>query len=94
VYTQSEWRRSRQSNYDTSKTPQQKDNEEDVANLIFQDAYVNLLSKVTYWWFGKHILQVGFKRPLQQSDFGSIPKEDSSDTAYKLLKVSWQNELV
>jgi ABC-type multidrug transport system fused ATPase/permease subunit len=94
VYTQSEWRRSRQSNYDTSKTPQQKDNEEDVANLIFQDAYVNLLSKVTYWWFGKHILQVGFKRPLQQSDFGSIPKEDSSDTAYKLLKVSWQNELI
>ena len=73
VHVQSEWVRSRRSSYDTSKSPQQEE-DDDEANMVFRDAYVNLVSKVTYWWFGKQILRVGYKHPLQLSDFGPIPK--------------------
>lgn len=55
-------------------TSAQEEEDDDEANMVFRDAYVNLFSRMTYWWFGKQVLQVGYKKPLELSDLGPMPK--------------------
>ncbi|XP_062509273.1 ATP-binding cassette sub-family C member 9-like isoform X2 [Corticium candelabrum] len=86
------WIRSNKSSYDVS-APAEKNENDDEANMVFRHAYANLFSKMSYWWFGTQILQVGYKKPLQQSDLGPIPKIDSSDVAYRVFKAAWQKEV-
>ena len=72
-HVQVSWIRSNKSSYDVS-APAEKNENDDEANMVFRHAYANLFSKMSYWWFGTQILQVGYKKPLQQSDLGPIPK--------------------
>ncbi|XP_078665040.1 ATP-binding cassette sub-family C member 8-like [Branchiostoma floridae x Branchiostoma belcheri] len=52
--------------------------------MTFYQPFVNPVSMVTYWWLNG-FLQLGYKRPLEMSDLGKLPKEHHAAVNHKLL---------
>ncbi|XP_078584948.1 ATP-binding cassette sub-family C member 9-like [Branchiostoma floridae x Branchiostoma japonicum] len=53
-------------------------------DMTFYQPFVNPVSMVTYWWLNG-FLQLGYKRPLEMSDLGKLPKEHHAAVNHKLL---------
>ncbi|CAH1248229.1 ABCC9 [Branchiostoma lanceolatum] len=52
--------------------------------MTFYQPFVNPISMVTYWWLNG-FLSLGYKRPLEMSDLGKLPKEHHAAVNHKLL---------
>ncbi|XP_066269391.1 ATP-binding cassette sub-family C member 9-like [Branchiostoma lanceolatum] len=52
--------------------------------MTFYQPFVNPVSMVTYWWLNG-FLSLGYKRPLEMSDLGKLPKEHHAAVNHKLL---------
>ncbi|XP_072027036.1 ATP-binding cassette sub-family C member 9-like [Amphiura filiformis] len=53
------------------------ENDLQKSNMRFYHQYANLFSASTFWWL-HWLLSLGYKRPLQMSDLGCLPKRHSS----------------
>ena len=65
----------------------------DLEKTKYIQSYVNLLSKAIYWWI-TDILIVGYKRPLEMTDLGELPKSERAFKQYKKLQTVFDAEKV
>ncbi|XP_072031466.1 ATP-binding cassette sub-family C member 9-like isoform X2 [Amphiura filiformis] len=47
---------------------------------------------ITFWWMN-WVLKLGFQRPLEIKDLGSLPKNHSAEHLYEIFKEEFQKEL-
>ncbi|XP_072031468.1 ATP-binding cassette sub-family C member 9-like [Amphiura filiformis] len=78
--------RIREEQYDASSSESNND------DMWYTEYYVSFLYYITFWWMN-WVFKLGFQRPLEIKDLGSLPKNHRAEHLYEIFKVDFQKEL-
>ncbi|XP_033123425.1 ATP-binding cassette sub-family C member 9-like isoform X2 [Anneissia japonica] len=62
-----------------------------VDDMLYKDQYSNAVSQISFWWLN-WLLRLGYKRPLEISDLGSIPDDFESRNNLNKFKEAFEKE--
>ncbi|XP_019621129.1 PREDICTED: ATP-binding cassette sub-family C member 9-like [Branchiostoma belcheri] len=60
-------------------------------DMHFHQPYVNLLSKVTYWWMNKLMVQ-GYRQPISMDNLGQLPMQHKAQANLERFKNVYKKE--
>ncbi|XP_066298146.1 ATP-binding cassette sub-family C member 9-like isoform X2 [Branchiostoma lanceolatum] len=60
-------------------------------DMHFHQPYVNLLSKVTYWWMNKLMVQ-GYRQPISMDNLGKLPTQHKAQANLERFKNVYKKE--
>ncbi|XP_078599462.1 ATP-binding cassette sub-family C member 9-like isoform X2 [Branchiostoma floridae x Branchiostoma japonicum] len=60
-------------------------------DMHFHQPYVNLLSKVTYWWMNKLMVQ-GYRQPISMDNLGQLPTQHKAQANLERFKNVYKKE--
>ncbi|XP_071961483.1 ATP-binding cassette sub-family C member 9-like [Antedon mediterranea] len=60
-------------------------------DMYYKDQYVNAVSQISFWWLN-WLLRMGYKRPLEVDDLGSVPDDFDSSNKLNDLNEAFENE--
>ncbi|XP_072031474.1 ATP-binding cassette sub-family C member 9-like [Amphiura filiformis] len=69
--------------------PSSESNNDD---MWYTENCVSFLYYITFWWMN-WVFKLGFQRPLEIKDLGSLPKNHRAEHLYEIFKVDFQKEL-
>lgn len=61
--------------------------------MKFAQEYSGFPSVVSYWWLN-WLFRLGYKRPLEQADLGSLPEVHTASYVHNKFKNAYQREKV
>ena len=62
-------------------------------NMNFLQDYAPLPSSLTYWWMD-WLFTLGYRKPIEPSDLGSIPDKHTADAIHAIFKKNYLKEKV
>lgn len=62
-------------------------------NMSFLQDYAPLPSSLTYWWMD-WLFTLGYRKPIEPSDLGSIPDKHTADAIHAIFKKNYLKEKV
>ena len=62
-------------------------------NMKYKEDYVSCLYYITFWWMN-WLFRLGYKRPLEVNDLGSLPARHRAQHLYEIFKEDFQREIV
>ena len=71
--------------------PQPDDTKKEDMNFLHD--YAPLPSSLTYWWLD-WLFKLGYKKPIEPSDLGSIPDKHTADAIHMRFKRNYLKEKV
>lgn len=61
--------------------------------MYYMERYVDIFSQLVHWWMN-WLFVLGFKRPLEMEDLGSIPEVHSAEYNHRRFKNNFKREIV
>ena len=62
-------------------------------NMKYTEDYVSFLYYITFWWMN-WLFKLGYQRPLEVKDLGSLPDSHRAQHLYEIFKKDFQKEIV